>query len=597
LPRRPDAQADFLCTWPVLILFLVVLIPSARAQKLQLEIDPQWQGRALALNRNLPGAKAESLSISRFDGLFSQLALQRTDGSWLESKDWHVFFSVGKRQLSAVADGLSAQEFKAIRFRVGVDAETDASDPQRWLPEHPLHPDVCGLHWGWSSGYVFLAIEGHWDKDSMKHQGFSYHLAGAAKPMMIELPVRFSGAQPTTIQLTVDVAAVLDGGAVLEESASTHSRDGDPLALKLKERVTRAFRVRRVHSDIYQPLESAQPLARTRPTNGTPYRLHISERLPKVKLPGDNPLSVEGVELGRRLFHDAKLSRNNSQSCASCHDRAKAFTDGQPYSFGESGQRGRRNAMPLANLAWANEFFWDGRAKSLREQVLLPIQDAHEMNETLERAAAKLTVDRDYPARFKAAFGSSAVTSERIALALEQFLLTLVSQESKFDRAARKIATLTAQEQRGLQLFVTEHDPARGLRGADCFHCHGGNLFGNHQFMNNGLTLRAGDLGRLEVTQSESDRGKFKVPSLRNVALTAPYMHDGRFVTLEEVIEHYNGPMHRSPTLDPNLAKHPEAGLGLNAEDKAALVAFLKTLTDEQFVSPEPFDNQLSQTR
>jgi cytochrome c peroxidase len=115
--------------------------------------------------------------------------------------------------------------------------------------------------------------------------------------------------------------------------------------------------------------------------------------------------------------------------------------------------------------------------------------------------------------------------------------------------------------------------------------------------MNNGLTLRAGDLGRLEVTQSESDRGKFKVPSLRNVALTAPYMHDGRFVTLEEVIEHYNGPMHRSPTLDPNLAKHPEAGLGLNAEDKAALVAFLKTLTDEQFVSPEPFDNQLSQTR
>ena len=172
-----------------------------------------------------------------------------------------------------------------------------------------------------------------------------------------------------------------------------------------------------------------------------------------------------------------------------------------------------------------------------------------------------------------------------------------MSQESKFDRAARKLTALTAQEQRGLQLFVTEHDPARGLRGADCFHCHGGNLFSNHEFMNNGLDERDGDLGRMEVTKSEADRAKFKVPSLRNVALTAPYMHDGRFATLEEVIEHYNGPMNRSRTLDPNLAKHPEAGLGLSAEEKAALVAFLKTLTDEQFVSPVPSANQISRTQ
>jgi cytochrome c peroxidase len=297
------------------------------------------------------------------------------------------------------------------------------------------------------------------------------------------------------------------------------------------------------------------------------------------------------------LFHDAKLSRNNSQSCASCHDQSKAFTDGQRYSLGESGQTGRRNAMPLVNLAWAKEFFWDGRAKSLREQVLMPIQDKHEMNETLERVAEKLKADRDYATQFKAAFGTTDISSERIALAMEQFLLTLVSQESKFDRAARKLTTLTPQEQRGLQLFVTEHDPARGLRGADCFHCHGGNLFSNHQFMNNGLAELVGDLGRLEVTKSEADRSKFKVPSLRNVALTAPYMHDGRFATLEEVIEHYNGPMHRSRTLDPNLAKHPEAGLGLSAEDKAALVAFLKTLTDEQFVSPISAANQLSKTQ
>jgi len=219
------------------------------------------------------------------------------------------------------------------------------------------------------------------------------------------------------------------------------------------------------------------------------------------------------------------------------------------------------------------------------------------MNETLQGAMAKLKADRQYPAQFKAAFGAAGITTNRMALALEQFLLTLLSQESKFDRAARKLAQLTPQEQQGLQLFITEYDPARGLRGADCFHCHGGNLFSNHQFMNNGLEERNGDLGRMEVTGMEMDRAKFKVPTLRNVALTAPYMHDGRFATLEEVVEHYNGKLHRSRTLDPNLAKHPESGLGLSADDKAALVAFLKTLTDEQLVTTVNPVHHFSQTQ
>ena len=240
--------------------------------------------------------------------------------------------------------------------------------------------------------------------------------------------------------------------------------------------------------------------------------------------------------------------------------------------------------MPLFNLAWAKEFFWDGRSKSLREQVLKPIEDPLEMNERLDNVLAKLRADEDYRKEFAAAFGGE-ITSERLAMALEQFLLTLVSQDSKFDRAARKLATLTAEEQRGLQLFVTEHDPARGLRGADCFHCHGGNLFTTNAFSNNGLTPTA-DFGRFEATRDEGDRGKFKVPTLRNIAATAPYMHDGRFKTLEEVVEHYDKGVQRGPTLDPNLAKHPAEGLGLSAEDKRALVAFLKTLTDEQFIAP-----------
>ncbi len=590
-------------------LFFILICP-AFGQKLQLEIEPEWQGKALVLDQPLAvengDGKASRISVSRLDGLLSQLALQRADGSWLESEQWHVFLSAQKQRLSATADGLPAQEFKAIRFRVGVDAKTDASDPQIWPPEHPFHPDVCGLHWGWSSGYVFLAIEGHWTTvsgegggtggsskpfgsspaiDSALRDGFSYHLAGAEKPMWVELPVKFSGAQPTTIRLALDLAGILAAGEVLNEATSTHSRAGDLLALRLKDRVTRSFAVKKVHADLYQSKAMVQDSASAPPPGTTPFSLSISERLPKVKLPADNPLTVEGVDLGRRLFHDARLSKNNSQSCATCHERAKAFTDGRSLSPGESGQTGRRNAMPLLNLAWGKEFFWDGRAKSLREQVLMPIQDAHEMNETLERVVTKLGADETYPGQFQAAFGTAGISSERMARALEQFLLTLVSQESKFDRAARKLETLTPQEQRGLQLFVTEHDPARGLRGADCFHCHGGNLFSNHQFLNNGLPVRAGDLGRMEVTRSEADRAKFKVPTLRNVALTAPYMHDGRFATLEEVVAHYNGKLERSPTLDPNLAKHPESGLGLSAEDQAALVAFLKTLTDQSFVA------------
>ena len=549
----------------------------AHGQKLRLEIDPEWQGKSLVLGTDLPNSKVTSLSVSRVDGLLSDLALQRSDGSWLNSGRWHVFFSLEKQRLSAMADGLPAEEFQGIRFRVGVDAATDKTDPAIWPPEHPLHPDVCGLHWGWQGGYVFLAIEGHFGNSD----GFSYHLAGADKPMLVELPVRFSGGRCTTIRLGMDVAQMLAGGEVLHESTSTHSREGDKLAGVLKESVTRSFRVKKVDTDFYQPLGAAS--STNAAISGLPLALKISERLPKVNLPEDNPLTVEGVALGRRLFNDARLSRNNAQSCATCHEPAKAFTDARAQSVGVNGDAGRRNAMPLINLAWVKEFFWDGRAKSLREQVLMPIQDAHEMNEKLEAVIAKLEGDRDYRAQFKAAFGDTNITSARMALALEQFLLTLVSQESKFDRAARKLDTLTAQEQRGLQLFVTENDPARGLHGADCFHCHGGNLFSNHQFMNNGLVPRAGDAGRMEVTRAESDRAKFKVPTLRNVALTAPYMHDGRFATLEEVIDHYNGALHRTRNLDPNLAKHPESGLGLSAEDKAALIAFLKTLTDEPF--------------
>lgn len=533
--------------------------------------------------------------LTRLDFLVSGLSLQKTDGTWVDSQAWFAFCRNGTGQ--GKADGVPPADYRAIRFRVGVDPATNAGDPNLIEPGHVLHPEVNKLHWGWQGGYVFMAVEGY----AGDQVPFSYHVANDANLMTVELPVAFRGGGPVTIQLGLDPAAILRGIDPTRDGSATHSRPGDPLAGRLKANIERSFRVRSVKYDAFQEL-AATPIANEVPGT-TSYRLEVSRRLPRVSLPADNPLTVEGVELGRRLFHEQRLSSTNAQSCASCHEPAFSFSDARRFSAGAVGQTGRRNSMPLHNLAWGHTFFWDGRAKTLREQVLAPIEDPAELNEKLDRVVEKLRADAEYPGLFKTAFGSEGITAERIARSLEQFLLTLVSQDSKFDRAARKLATLTDEEKRGLQLFVTEHDPARGLRGADCFHCHGGNLFTSGEFANNGLAPlpaiagRSEDKGRFEVTRDEKDRGKFKVPSLRNVGVTAPYMHDGRFATLEEVVEHYDRGVHRSATLDPNLAKHPVAGLGLTSEEKRALVAFLKTLTDESFVAPARSPTATAQAR
>jgi cytochrome c peroxidase len=485
--------------------------------------------------------------------------------------------------LRTEADGIPAEKFTAIRFDVGVPPAINKADPAQWAPGHVLHPDVCGLHWGWLGGYIYMALEGHTGAGEQT-SGFSYHLANDANVAHVELPVDLQGGGPLTIRLELDAQKLL-AGVLSKDSLATHSREGDPLAARLRAQVEKAFRVRAVNHDLYQSVEVADKTA-SLPPGTHAYPLAITERFPKPALPADNPLTVEAVALGKKLFHDPRLSINRSQSCASCHLQSAAFSDPRRVSLGAEGQMGKRNAMALVNLAWGQGFFWDGRAKTLREQVLMPVTDSHEMNETLERVEAKLSEDQGLKAAFRKAFGSSGITSDRIAKALEQYLLTLVSQESRFDKAVRKVAELTEEEKRGLQLFVTEHDPKRGLFGADCFHCHGGTLMTDHQFHNNGLSLTPEDVGRMLVTGTESDRGKFKTPTLRNIALTAPYMHDGRFSTLEEVVEHYSSGVKRSATLDPNLAKHPVEGLRLSAEDKRALVAFLKTLTDEAFVRP-----------
>jgi cytochrome c peroxidase len=400
--------------------------------------------------------------------------------------------------------------------------------------------------------------------------------------MTVELPVALELNEDKSLVLTLDLAGLFTQ-KMAEDNTSTHSRRGDELATLLCVAVEKAFSVASVKT-LENPLPQGEAKgdAPLRAVVTHPYPFTFSMRFPRPDLPRDNPLTKEGVELGRRLFFEKKLSVNDQQSCASCHQPAHAFSDaGKRFSAGAEGRAGSRNAMSLFNLAWKRSFFWDGRANSLRQQVLMPIQNTIEMHQSLDHVIAKLAATPEYPALFAGAFGSPGITTNRLALALEQFVLTRISCDSKLDRALQGAAQLTDEEKRGFELFMTEYDPRRGLRGADCFHCHGGPFFQSQGFANNGLDANFSDLGRGAITGREWDKGRFAVPSLRNVELTGPYMHDGRFQTLEEVVAHYCTGVKRSETLDPNLAKHPDGGVPLSAADQKALVAFLKTLTDE----------------
>lgn len=571
----------------------VPLQAGSPTHTLHLEVAPRFGGTSLTYDTltNVT-ANGQCISVTRLDLILSDVALRTTDGTWLAASNRFAFISgrEGRTRFSLV--GFPSGNFDRLRFHVGVPATDNHADPAGFAPDHPLNPNVNDLHWNWQGGYVFLALEGRWRQPDGGSGGYSYHLATERLLMTVELPLNLSLHADRDLQLNLNVNQIFAGQhdiRIADASYSTHSREEDELAGKLRDNIRRAFCVDHITDapEASPSRRGASPIDMA--PNATPYRLTFSRFFPQPALPKDNPLTREGVALGERLFHDPRLSVNQSQSCASCHSASAAFADSRRYSLGAEGQAGTRNAMPLLNLAWKSSYFWDGRAASLREQVLIPIQNPVEMHETLANVVKKLSTvgpaNQDYPALFAAAFATPEITVDRMARALEQFLLTQVSHQSKFDRALAGLAEFSKEEKRGFELFHTEHDPRRGQFGADCFHCHGGPLFQSQSFSNNGLEQEPRDAGRSEVTGNSADRGRFAVPSLRNVAVTAPYMHDGRFATLEAVVEHYATGVKRSATLDPNLAKHPDGGVPLSAEDKQALVAFLRTLTDERFAA------------
>ena len=343
------------------------------------------------------------------------------------------------------------------------------------------------------------------------------------------------------------------------------------------------------------PYEPELPVAPA--YEATPYNLVIPALFPPMDIPADNPLTVEGVALGRYLFWEKNLSADGTQSCGSCHLPEHGFSDPNQFSTGITGAQGNRQSMALVNLGWAYNYFWDGRSRTLEEQVLEPIINPIEMNNTWDAVLDALRSNPIYSQMFYAAYGSTDITRDKAAKAMASFLRTMISANSKFDRERAGQYSFSLLEETGFNLFLTEGglNPNTGQPwgGADCFHCHGpaGMQIGDYLMHNNGLDAQfQSDPGLAAVTGNPLDSGRFKTPTLRNIELTAPYMHDGRFATLNEVIAHYNTGGQVSTTIDPFM-EAAGGGLFLDEVDELAIIAFLKTLTDTSFINNPAFSD------
>ena len=298
-----------------------------------------------------------------------------------------------------------------------------------------------------------------------------------------------------------------------------------------------------------------------------------------------NPVTKDGFELGRKLFYETMLSANNSISCGSCHIQTAAFTHhGHAVSHGILDRMGTRNSPPIMNLAWNTSFMWDGGIADLDLQSIAPITNHLEMDESMPNVLNKLRNSAMYPPMFQKAFGSAEITTNHFLKALSQFMVMCVSSNSRYDSVMRNEpgVSFSTNEQEGYSLFKQK-----------CDRCHTEPLFTDHSFRNNGISLsNVNDEGRFMITQNSTDKYTFKVPSLRNLSFTAPYMHDGRFLTLDAVLDHYTGQVQATPNLDAGLNQGGYLGIPLTAAERLKLIAFLQTLNDRSFINDARFSEQ-----
>lgn len=297
----------------------------------------------------------------------------------------------------------------------------------------------------------------------------------------------------------------------------------------------------------------------------------------------NNTITKERFELGRKLFYDPILSANNTISCGSCHIQTSGFTQhGHSVSHGIYDRLGTRNSPPIMNLAWSTTFMWDGGIFNLDLQPIAPITNHVEMDDSVANVLTRLRSNSTYRTLFRNAYGSDEISSTQFLKAISQFMVMCVSSNSKYDSVQRAQAVFTATESEGYALFQQK-----------CNTCHKEPLFTDNSFRNNGLSVSiVDDRGRFEVTGATADKYKFKVPSLRNLTYTAPYMHDGRLLTLDAVLDHYASQVETTPNLDPIFTQGSTPGIALSAAEKTKLIAFLQTLNDRSFVTDKRFSEQ-----
>lgn len=321
------------------------------------------------------------------------------------------------------------------------------------------------------------------------------------------------------------------------------------------------------------------------PIKNQQYSFDIPFYFPKMEFDTTlNPITVNGVALGKALFYEGQLSRNNTISCGFCHIQENAFTHhGHNVSHGIDGKIGIRNAPPIQNMAFLKNYTWDGVSHDLDERSLVPITTDFEMDSSLPEVVKKLQADKKYKPLFLAAFGDQNITGERILKALSQFMVTMISSDSKYDQVQKGLATFTTDEAKGYAVFNNK-----------CATCHSGALFTDQSFRNTGLYYNSqlADRGRQRVTLDWADNMKFRVPSLRNVEYTAPYMHDGRFYSLDAVLNFYSDHVQPQDNLDPLLNQNNKIGIPMTKEEKLLIIKFLKTLSDKRYITNPKFSEE-----
>ncbi len=308
----------------------------------------------------------------------------------------------------------------------------------------------------------------------------------------------------------------------------------------------------------------------------TAYPVAVPAHFPATDYYQRTPIYKEGFELGRRLFYDKRFSKDGTISCGSCHEQVAAFgTYNHDLSHGVNGEHGIRNAMSLFNLAWQTSFGWDGKYTAIEDVYTAHINSSIEFGENMTGIINKLKTDSRYPQQFAKMFGSTEINQQRIYAALTQFISAFISTNTKYDSVKQGLASFTVSEQTGYTVFLSK-----------CNSCHTEPLFTNNSYRNNGLSVTTlNDFGRMRVTNNKTDSLKFRVPSLRNLFKSYPFMHDGRFVAFSQVLDHYQTGVQQSATLDPLLS----SSISLSTTERTALIDFFRTLTDNNLTGNSSF--------